>query len=540
MFIQKFLGIILTSSVVIAFLSGCSEKLQDEVDTSIGAMENFKVGDTFRATEPIKISIFYQDHPNYPSKEDWLLWEKIKEITNVELEKVIIPLSDYKQKASLLLNSGDAAFIIPKFTPGDEVNYISSGVLLPVSDYVHLMPYFQDTIEKWNLYDDINGLRQLDGKYYMLPGMHEIPFPNYTLAMRTDILDENNLEIPTTWDEFYTVLKELKAVYPDKIPFSDRWSHEGGALINLVSLGFDTKAGWNFGQGLTFDSENDKFVYTAATDNYRDLVEYLHKLVDEGLLDPESFSQTDDIANQKFVSEDSFVIGSNSQELINYRITMEQTLGEGNFKVENIRVPGGPKGDLADGGRLEFGLMIPSKAKDSVNFEAQLQFIDWLWYSPEGQEFAKWGIEGITYTKNENGFRELMPDISYKDLNLGAPKKLNVDFGFSGGVFAYGGSTELRHSMMSEEELKFHLEMAEKTFRDVAPPAPLADIQREQATMLSVPLKDYVFQNTALFITGSRSLNEYDEFILELEAKGANEYVDMINTAYEEFKIKNP
>ena len=38
--------------------------------------------------------------------------------------------------------------------------------------------------------------------------------------------------------------------------------------------------------------------------------------------------------------------------------------------------------------------MISKKARDSKNFVAMMQFIDWLWYSDAGQEFAKWGVEG--------------------------------------------------------------------------------------------------------------------------------------------------
>src|SRR5690606_5021232 len=89
--------------------------------------------------------------------------------------------------------------------------------------------------------------------------------------------------------------------------------------------------------------------------------------------------------------------------------------------VAKIRVPAGPKGDVIAGSRLENGLMISSKALDSENFVAMMQFIDWLWYSDEGQEFAKWGVEGVTYEKDESGKRTLKPDITFAGLNLGAP-----------------------------------------------------------------------------------------------------------------------
>ena len=35
------------------------------------------------------------------------------------------------------------------------------------------MPNFQDKVAKWNLKADLDTLRQADGKYYLLPGLHE-------------------------------------------------------------------------------------------------------------------------------------------------------------------------------------------------------------------------------------------------------------------------------------------------------------------------------------------------------------------------------
>ena len=52
------------------------------------------------------------------------------------------------------------------------------------------MPNFQDKVEKWNLEPEIDGLTQEDGKYYLLPGLHEELWPDYSLAVRTDILAE--------------------------------------------------------------------------------------------------------------------------------------------------------------------------------------------------------------------------------------------------------------------------------------------------------------------------------------------------------------
>lgn len=116
-------------------------------------------------------------------------------------------MSDYPQKRSLLISSGDAPLVIPKTYPGEEAAFVSSGAILPISDYIDLMPNFKDKVEKWGLEDELEGLRQEDGKYYVLPGLHEEVWPDYTLLVRTDVFEENNIAIPTTWDELYDAAK---------------------------------------------------------------------------------------------------------------------------------------------------------------------------------------------------------------------------------------------------------------------------------------------------------------------------------------------
>ena len=106
------------------------------------------------------------------------------------------------------MSSGDAPLIIPKTYPGQETPFVSSGAILPISDYVEHMPNYLDKVEKWNLQSEIDNLRQSDGKYYVLPGLHEEVWPDYTLVIRNDIFEKNNIAIPKTWDEFEESLKK--------------------------------------------------------------------------------------------------------------------------------------------------------------------------------------------------------------------------------------------------------------------------------------------------------------------------------------------
>ncbi len=534
---KKFLFLISFLSIIAFTLVACdnSEKTDGDkkadVPESKAAMDNYSVGDTFKAKEEFTIPMLYSDHPNYPYKKDWLLFEEIKKRTNVNLDMTIVPMSDYGQKRSLLISSGDAPYIIPKTYPGEEVPFVSSGTILPISDYVDFMPNYKEKVEKWEIEPFLEGLRQDDGKYYVLPGLHEDVWPDYSLAIRTDILDELGLEMPTTWDELETVLEKMKEAYPDVTPFSDRWEFK--STLGFAATSFGTTAGWGLGSALNYDKDKDEFVFGPATEGYKEMVSYFRELVEKGLLDKESMTQDDDQAQKKFVNGESFVLGTNSQTIVDYRKDMNDILGEDNFAIKKIVVPGGPAGQVMGGSKLENGIMLSSKVKDDPNFEAILQFVDWLWYSDEGQEFAKWGVEGVTYTKDENGKRTLTDDVNYVGLNPDGTKALNADFGFSGGNFAYGGTTELLHSMFSEEEIEFQDAMAE-TKEVVLPDPPIRydEMELEQSTLLSTPLKDFVDTATYEFILGDRDIAKWDDYVNELKNMGMQDYVDLANEVY--------
>jgi putative aldouronate transport system substrate-binding protein len=520
--------------------AGEEQKGEDLSAVKVGAMANYKAGDQFKATEALNFDVLYNNHPAYPLNEDWLFWKELQTRTNVTLKKVAVPLSDYEQKRGLLIGAGDAPFIIPKTYPGQEAAYVASGAILPVSDYINLMPNLKEKIDKWGVGADLNTLRQEDGKFYLLPGLHEKPWLDYSIAIRTDILEQLGLQVPKTWDDVYTMLKAMKAKYPDSYPWSDRFSKPtpGGNMLNIVGTAFGAPGGWGYTH-TQWNAQAKKFEFIGAMPQYKDMLMYLNKLVKEGLLDPESFTQADDQARQKLANGKSFVISSNAQNLVNdYRPDLAKTIPAA--KMVKIPTPTGPIGDFIPGGRMENGVMISKKARDSKNFVAMMQFIDWLWYSDKGQEFAKWGVEGVTYTKDSSGKRTLTADVNVLGLNPKGTKHLQKDFGFYNGVFAYGGKSELLQSFFSEEETAFQKVMNGRKLLPVPPPHPFNDVEREQATLWETPLKDYVTQQTLKFILGQRDFSEWDAYVGELKSKNMTQYVDMVNKSYERFAKAHP
>ncbi|MDL5204358.1 extracellular solute-binding protein [Streptomyces sp. ALI-76-A] len=506
-----------------------------------GAMKEFRVGQQFKAAEPLSFSLLHNNNPVYPTKSGWLFWKEVTRRTGVTLKLVDVPLVDYEKKRSVLIGAGDAPFLIPKTYHPSEVAFVSSGAILPVSDYTHLMPNFRAKVKKWKLEPELDSFRQSDGKYYLLPGLHEKARSGYSLSLRTDVLDRLGLSLPTTWDEVYDVLAALREEYPDRYPLSDRWStntpYPVAALLSYLGQAHGVRAGWTY-DNISFDADAEEFVFTGASDGYRQVVEYLRKLVADKLMDPESFTQTDDAAVQKLLGGKCFAISANPQELVqNYRYNLEKQV-EG-AKIEMIPVPVGPAGPVVLGGaRLENGVMISSEALKSDSFVAMMQFVDWLWYSDEGQKLCKWGVEGVTYTRPGGRYR-LRPGISLMGSDPDAPKDLQKDYGFFNGVFTYGGSWELVSSSFSPDERRFQDAMAQRQALPVDPAHPLQSVEQEQASLWDTPLRDHVTQNTLKFALGKRPLSEWDAYVSELKAKNMDRLVDMHNRAHDRFQKEN-
>src|SRR5690348_6420889 len=143
--------------------NGDKDKLSGNKD---GAMDQFAVGTQFKATAPLKFSIMMLSNPGYPYEADWEFFTVLTKRTHVSFEPTVVPLTDYNQKRSVMISGGNAPMIVPKTYHPDEERYIASGAILPVSDYLSLMPNFRDKVAKWNLQGDLDSsLRQADGKF---------------------------------------------------------------------------------------------------------------------------------------------------------------------------------------------------------------------------------------------------------------------------------------------------------------------------------------------------------------------------------------
>ncbi len=497
------------------------------------AMDDFGVDSVFKATEPVELSLLYRDHPGYPIQEDWLILSELADNHNVTFDRTDVPLSEWDDRKSLLLGAGDFPWIVPVTYPGQETQFVAGGALLPVSDYLDQMPNFSDKVAKWGLEDEIVNLRQEDGKFYLLPGLHEKLRPQYSIAVRKDIWDELGLSLePATWDEFADQLRQVKEAHPElDYPYADRW--QLNATLNQAAPNHGTAAGWGLGQGVWWDGS--QFVLSGASDEYKELLTYFNGLVSDGLLDPESVTAEDDPQIQKFIAGKSAAIGTNDQTVMDYRTAFAEA-GNTEAEVYQIRVPAGPAGDILAGSRFESGVMLNAELADSEYLVAVLQFVDWLYFSDNGLEFAKWGIEGTTFERGADGTRTFIGAIDQGGINPSdEPVPLNATYGFHNGewMLAHGSTFDLGTSMMRPEVQEWQNAMATKTMQPIAPAWPLTEIEQEEASILVTGLNDQVTQATASFILNGGIDGGWDAFLSGLQGAGQDRYLEIVNGTME-------
>lgn len=549
---------LLLAAVMVGSLTACGGSDSDKKEGPTMSAEEadkdldyeYGEGVTFHSEKPVTYTMMFSDHENYPLKEDWRIWSAIEERSNVTFDLTSVARTDYNDKVTATVNSGSAPYIIPKIY--DSSPYEDSGQVVAVSDWVQYMPNYSKQVEEWGMEDDLKQIYTSDGKYYRLPGMWESVAGGYSLIVRKDIFEaagvDMSKEASWTWEDLYDALKKVQEHTGKDNIWSDQFQF--GCTMNMAAATYNVTAGnsqdggdWGLKNGTKFDFDKNEFYFADTTDEYKEFLTYLHKLYDEKILDPETFTQDSTQAQAKFFRGDSYVLAANYQILSD--IQSQNKMTDEGAELYFLTTPSGPAGNLklsSAAGRLENGIMISKNALEELGeeeFIKMLRFIDWLWYSDEGHELCQWGVEGETYTKDADGNIVLNSDIYFNGFNPGAEKQLNVDYGFGGGVFAYGGNTFIQLSKFSAPEKEWN-ERINSNKEDVLlmPPILADEMEKEELNLIQVPLMDYVNTSALEFITGKKDLEaDWDSYVKECQENlKAKEYVEKANEIFNNTK----
>ena len=231
--------------------------------------------DTWLSDEMVTITYARPESSLQPYNPDCATVQWIRENLGIDLQ--VSTYSDYDTKMNTLLAANQLPDLFSIW--GNVNDVIGTGSLLELTDLIdQYAPHIQED------YKNIPELSRykVDGGIYTLAQIRrdENWEQGSVPCIRTDLLEEQGLEVPTTWDELYSVLSALSKEYPDSIAYGARGDDR--VLFNYMSpikglggdygLYQDTDGVWHMG---------------CLEDSYKEALEYIHKLYEEGILDNE-------------------------------------------------------------------------------------------------------------------------------------------------------------------------------------------------------------------------------------------------------------
>lgn len=216
-------------------------------------------------------------------------WGKVfQEITGVEIEIVKPAHNQYSQILGATFAVGDLPDIV-EIQTNDYLAYARSGHLVALEDYIEKSTELKSVSKKL-----LEAYRLKDGHIYGVPTYNGGGCVTY---IRKDWLDNLGLAVPTTWDEYYNVLKAFTYNDPDGNGLDDTMG---------LTLPFQTKFEFDYYNRFVmqeamfgFQEKNGMWVDGFLQPEMEDALGRFNKLYTEGLLDSEFFTNKTSTARSK-------------------------------------------------------------------------------------------------------------------------------------------------------------------------------------------------------------------------------------------------
>jgi len=483
---------------------------------------------------PVTFTVLYNERSDVPFDENWLILEEYRQRKNVVLDVQTGDDADFEADIALAFASGAPPDIILKVWPDTVEPYAARGLLLPFSDYEHLMPYYQAYIAENQLADELDHLRMEDGKYYLLPGYRR-PIQVQQWAYRRDLFDKHNLGVPRTYEALFESLVTLKNIYPETTPITASWG--GAHLLAMIGPGYGIPAGWSGTR--YFNAETARWRYAPATENYHEMLRFLNRCYEAGILDPEIPLQSEADYNAKLTDGRALVtVTWVSSGFDAWNDSLNQN-GIADGEWAPLRVPKSTLGitALPPVARFRKGLAVPARVVTEPYFEDLIAFLDWAVYSEEGMTLTNWGVENVTFTNTDAG-KAYLPQIKFGNHAQGT-KDLTADYGLDT-LFNLNENLAFEDAKKPPEITAFlesSLQAGETA--DPDPKLPLDAAALNAAALIEEQLTPVSEAATWQFITGQRHIDDdWQAYILELDSKGMRTLEEIWQIAWQAAQIK--
>lgn len=540
---KKVISMALVFSMMLLLIVGCGSKDNNDAEPQNSTTEDSKPDDTKDQKEdygdtgglelpivdkPVTIKILAST--NVTNLEEKFVMQELEKRTGIKLDIQEVPDtgSAYSEKFNVILSSGKLPDIMLTGAY-KEINAIgdNSGAFVDLNEYVDILPNFKsifvdDPENSWAL----KSYSSPQGKMYMWPKYNANRTVNHGYLYRKDIFDKNGIKAWTNTDEFYDALKKLKEIYPDSIPFASKLQ---GNIFNRLSYGWGIVVPTTEGGQVVYYNEDEKVWKPSVTaPEFKDMLDFMKKLYDEGLLDPEFLTDTEASWSGKMTQEDkAFVTFDWIGRMDMFREQVKDSIPNYDLRYA---LPIGPVGKwLTLDKVVNYGICIAN----NPNKEAALKLMDYV-SSPSGAELMTMGIEGVTYEKDGSG------NIAYPE--LADREAISIkDLEEKYGMFAEGTYTR-----MAPESVYFNLTEREKEAEEImvkndrlAPNDPIlkfTDEEQAKLNQLEPNLASGAIEFAAKYVMeSSYGDKEWDDWVKRAESLKINEVNDIYNQAQKRF-----
>lgn len=492
---------------------------------------------------PVELSVFAPQTAGIESLDVNPFSKHIEDKLGITFKWNTTPDAVFNDKKLLMLASGDYPALIMNagISKADQIKYGMQGAFIPLNDLIDQhAPNIKKALEEVSYLKP--AITAPDGNIYALPKVNECLHCTYGQRMwvNTTWLDKLGLEMPTTTDEFYEVLKAFKEQDPngngkaDEIPMTTSLDVWGGGVDAFLMNAFI------YNNGTTYLSVKDgRVILSAAEPEWKEGLKYLRKLYSEGLIDKGAFTQNGDAVKQLGNKTDN-VVGTVGYALISS--VLEPTEAKPRHKeydvVPPLKGPGGVQLAGYSVGAGDGSFVITNKATEEQRVAA-IKLADYL-FSEEGTVMTSWGFEGDGWRKAESGALDYngKPAV-YEALKRDVPDgSLDVTWWQLGTMLMVNS---LRESFVAPADplgngaYEYRLWLAAKKYEPFAKPDAVYPtdvfIDPTDATFIAQiqkTIQDYVKSNLAQFVTGSKDIEkDWDAYVSGFKGLQLDKYLEI-------------
>ena len=409
---RKVVSLMLVSAMVAGMLAGCGSDSgsskggsSTETGSAAEASSSGETADDADDKSPITFEYFNADGKN--GNWDNPVAKAITEATGVTLD-VSYPVAsqgDAKEDVALMIANDEYPDMI--YAKGSATDLYQAGALIDMTDLIekygpNIKKMYGAEMEKLKWSQDDPGIYHLS-----YAGVNQKTLTTGgSCQIQWAALKENDYKYPKTLDEYEKMIKSYLAAHPktedglDMIGITMSASDWHWMITLGNPAGLIADASPDNGQWIIDDEYNVH--YKHVTDEEKEYFKWLCRMYNEGILDPNFATQTDDDYIAKVASGRVVAITDAEWHYSQCEATL---VADGKVDQTYVGLPVTLREDqvekalLYQGTTVGWGIGITKSCEDPVR---AIKFLDYL-CSDEGQILYHWGIEGENYFLDDDG-----------------------------------------------------------------------------------------------------------------------------------------